>query len=491
VDEWKRALMSLRSQGVRVSRLTADSRKAAPGIVFAAYPGERMDGRAFIDQAVRAGAAAVLWEARDFAWPQTHRIPNAPVADLKQHIGEIASEVLGRPSERLRVFGVTGTNGKTSVSQWLAQCASLAGGTAAVIGTIGNGVFGALEASANTTPDAIELQEMLARFAEGGVRSLAMEVSSHGLHQGRVNGVRFEVAVFTNLSRDHLDYHRDMASYAAAKYRLFEMPGLKSAVLNIDDPIGVEFARKLAGSNVNIIGYGLEMRAEFEFPVLRASDLKLGQDGVELDVAGPWGSGVLRAPVVGRFNASNLLAVLGTLLASGVEMNDALKRIASITPVAGRLQKLGGGGTPLVLVDYAHSPDGLEKALQAARDLVLSGRGLWCVFGCGGDRDRGKRPLMGAIAERLADRIIVTSDNPRGEAPQAIVAEIAAGMKTPPTIIVDRAQAIGAAIREAVPGDVILVAGKGHEDYQEIQGQRFPFSDAETARQALAARSAP
>jgi UDP-N-acetylmuramoyl-L-alanyl-D-glutamate--2,6-diaminopimelate ligase len=475
--------------GVKINRLTSDSRKVAPGVAFAAYPGVRLDGRNFIAQAIERGASAVLWERDGFAWPADFDVPNLGVAALKNWVGEIASSVYGDPAQRLWTLGVTGTNGKTSVAHWLAQCLSGQGKKCALVGTLGNGFSGELTTASNTTPDAIELHAALADYLVHGAQAVAMEVSSHGLEQGRVNGVKFDVALFTNLSRDHLDYHGDMASYARAKLKLFAMPGLKHAVINLDDPIGALIATRTVRA-AGVIGYGFSAFPQFDFPSLRASGLVLAERGISFNVTSQWGSGVVAAPVIGRFNAFNLLAVLGGLIASGVPFASAVALIAAIEPVAGRMQRLGGGASPLVLVDYAHTPDALEKTLEAAREIVAPQRRLICVFGCGGERDRGKRPLMGEVASRLADRVVVTSDNPRGEAPEAIIAAITAGMRSGYQVVADRGQAIAVAIAEAAPGDVILIAGKGHENYQEIQGRRLPFSDIEAAREALASANA-
>ncbi|HUW27506.1 MAG TPA: UDP-N-acetylmuramoyl-L-alanyl-D-glutamate--2,6-diaminopimelate ligase [Sulfuriferula sp.] len=475
-------LAALARQGVRLDALTADSRKVTPGCGFAAYPGESGDGRAHLAQAIAAGAAAVLWEQLGYAWPQQWaELPNVPVAGLKDRIGEIAAAVYGNPSEKLWVIGVTGTNGKTSCAHWLAQSLTGSGKRSAVIGTLGNGFPDALTASVNTTPDAIVLQQALADYVTQGARVAVMEVSSHGLAQGRVNGVQFDVAVLTNLSRDHLDYHGDMAGYAAAKATLFQWPGLRYAVLNIDDEFGRALADQLRASQVEVMSYGMHNGSR-----VHGTALKLSAVGLEMDVESEWGNAHLASPLLGGFNAYNLLATLATLLVSGVPLVDAVRQLAAIKPVAGRMQALGGAGKPVVVVDYAHTPDALEKVLCALREMNLHGK-LICVFGCGGNRDAGKRPLMGAIAARLADRVLVTSDNPRNEDPLAIIADITAGMSGDYRIDADRGAAISAAVQSAGAGDVVLVAGKGHEDYQEIRGVKYPFSDVAVATQALEA----
>ncbi|MEW6589823.1 MAG: UDP-N-acetylmuramoyl-L-alanyl-D-glutamate--2,6-diaminopimelate ligase [Pseudomonadota bacterium] len=470
--------------GVRVQALSSDSRRAGPGTVFAAYPGETRDGRDFIPQAVAQRADGVLWEADHYQWDPALGVPNAGVPQLKERIGEIAAHVYGEPSHALRMVGVTGTNGKTSVALWTAQAFGALGHKTAVIGTVGNGFPAvgdkpdALTPARNTTPDAIELQQRLADYRAQGAVGCAMEVSSHGLVQGRVNGTRFDVAVLTNLSRDHLDYHGDMDSYAAAKARLFDWPGLQWVVLNTDD----DFGRRLeaAPRPARVAGYGFQRGA------VVGESLRLSQTGLHLSVRTDWGQAALDAPLLGRFNAANLLAVLTTLLVSGVALDDACRSLARITPPAGRMQTLGGGAQPLVVVDYAHTPDALEKVLATLREIVEGGR-LICVFGCGGNRDKGKRPLMGAAASRAADVVWITSDNPRNEDPRHIIDDILAGCDGAPHVEADRARAIFEAIGEARRGDVVLIAGKGHEDYQEIAGERLPFADIDVAGRALAA----
>ncbi|MDP1606739.1 MAG: UDP-N-acetylmuramoyl-L-alanyl-D-glutamate--2,6-diaminopimelate ligase [Rhodocyclaceae bacterium] len=384
---------------------------------------------------------------------------------------------------KLFTVGVTGTNGKTSVTQWIAQALAALGDRCAIVGTLGNGFPGALAESPNTTPGAAVLKELMPEFVRQGATACAMEVSSIGLHQGRVAGIRFDVAVFTNFTRDHLDYHGTMAAYAAEKRKLFEMPDLCTAVLNLDDPFGVDLVARLKG-RVATIGYTLEGGGGTD-TVLSAVDLVETGAGIAFTLDGVR----FTAPVVGRFNASNLLAVTGALLAGGRSLPEIAAALAALVAPAGRMETLGGDALPLVVVDYAHSPDALEKVLTTLSGTAAARGGkLVCVFGCGGDRDAGKRPLMGAIAERLADQVILTSDNPRSEDPQAIIAAIRAGVKGAVMIEADRAAAIRLAVREADANDVILLAGKGHEPYQEIAGVRLPFSDCEIAQSALAGR---
>ena len=480
-------LEQLQRQGIKPVRLTADSRRVQPGDVFVAFPGSQVDGRDFIAQALAQGAVAVLAETgRD----GTARVGAGETAIIEVHglaalSGELAHLVYGRPSAHLWLAGVTGTNGKTSVSQWLAQAMNSLQHRCAVIGTLGNGFLDALDESPNTTPDAIALHAALAGFVARGADACAMEVSSIGLDQGRVNGAAFDVAVFTNLTRDHLEYHVTMEAYAAAKEKLFFAPGLGAAVLNLDDPMGVQFAAKLSG-RLRTIGYTLtDPVSALVDEVLTAENLNMGASGIEFDLRGFHFS----APVVGRFNVSNLLAVIGALLARGERLEDIAAALRRIRPPPGRMQTLGGEQQPLVVVDYAHTPDALEKALGVLRETVTARGGrLICVFGCGGERDPGKRPQMGAVAERLADRVVLTSDNPRREDQQAIIDGIIKGFQRPPQVQPDRGQAIADAVAGADPRDVILLAGKGHEPYQEIAGVRHPFSDLAAAKSALAIR---
>jgi len=467
----------LSSFNLKFSAITADSRKVQPGALFLAYPGVHSDGRSYIAQAIQAGAIAIAWEDSDFAWNPDWKVANAGVSGLKEKVSEIAADYYGRPSQKLSMVGVTGTNGKTSVSQWIAQALTVLGQKTAVIGTIGNGFVDAQNEASNTTPDAILLQGMLADFAGQGARAVAMEVSSHGLHQGRVNSVEFDVAVLTNLSRDHLDYHETMEEYAAAKELLFTWPGLKVSVINADDAFGQRIAGKLNAQAKPLLTYGISHGD------VRADSLQLHQHGLSMQVSTPQGNAAVNAPVLGRFNAYNVLAVLAALLVLKIDLQEAVAAIAKIKPVQGRMQQFGGNDKPLVVVDYAHTPDALEKVLSTLREQV-QGR-LICVFGCGGDRDAGKRPLMGCVAAKLADRVIVTSDNPRSEDPVSIIEQVVSGMDTAYLAEPDRAAAIRQAVQSARSGDIVLLAGKGHEDYQEIAGVRTPFSDAATALAAL------
>ena len=483
----------LASLGVAVTRLVTDSRAVKAGDTFVAYPGSQADGRLFIAQAIANGANAVIWEARGYSWNNAWQIPNLAVADLRRHAGEIADTVYGSPSRKMWMVGITGTNGKTSCSHWIAQSLGVLGRKTALVGTLGNGFHGNLQPTLNTTPDAIRLHGLLAGYLAQGAQSVAMEVSSHALEQGRVSGVKYDVALLTNLSRDHLDYHGDMHSYASAKRRLFGWQQLGYAVLNLDDAFGAELAEQLLDAEVEVVGYGLNDTAlalaeRLGLRMVHGGALHMDARGISLQVHSSWGGGVLHSALLGRFNAANLLGVLAVLLVSGITLADALRELARVQAVPGRMQTLGGDGRPAVVVDYAHTPDALEKVLQALREVAkASGGKLICVFGCGGDRDRGKRPMMGTVAAGLADSCIVTSDNPRNEEPHGIIAAIVSGMgKWNYQIIEDRTQAIEQAIGNARAADTVLLAGKGHEEYQEIQGVKHPFSDVEVAQRALA-----
>ena len=566
-----------------VCGLQTDSRRVQPGDLFMAAPGMVADGREFIGAAVAAGACAVVYETDDGYTLRGAPVPAFGISGLNQKIGFMADRFYGSPSRRLVVIGVTGTNGKTTCTQLLAQalddmesresvlgspqsepsraqaCSArpllptgegmgmrgdsphplpspggrgevgenlysdrnegegrpplplsptlspargedaltptplpLAGeGSSvrsepwrargarrcAIIGTLGSGFPGALNASIHTTPDAVTVQRLMTEFADQGAMHVAMEVSSHALDQGRVNGVRFHVAVFTNLTRDHLDYHGDMKAYGLAKAKLFATEGLKYAVTNHDDDFGRRLLADIS-TPVTSLSYGIEGGD------VRAREVRVLPEGLWLRIQTPYGETELRSPLIGRFNVYNLLAVFTTLLVLGVELHDAAARLARARAPAGRAERFGGSkGLPLVVVDYAHTPDALEKILMTLRGHTLGK--LWCVFGCGGDRDRGKRPVMGEIAERLADVVMLTDDNPRHESGDIIIAEIAGGMRVAPRIMRDRRAAIEAAIQGAAAGDIVLIAGKGHEEYQQVGDERLPYSDRDTVRALL------
>jgi UDP-N-acetylmuramoyl-L-alanyl-D-glutamate--2,6-diaminopimelate ligase len=476
-----------------IDRLTSDSRRVAPGAAFFAWPGEAADGRRYIPQAIERGCAAVVWEREGFAWDAEWRVPNAGVQGLKTQAGFLAHEFYGRPSDALWVCGVTGTNGKTSCTHWIAQVLSRKEIKTGLIGTLGSGFPGALAANSNTTPDALELQRTLAEMLRAGAQAVAMEVSSHGLDQGRVNGVAFDCALFTNLTHDHLDYHGTMAAYGEAKARLFDAPGLAAAVLNLDDPFGSRLAGRLGARGVRTIGYGFaharaarDAVSEFVF----ARDIRVDGANTRIALESSWGEAAAAIDQIGQFNVANALGVLGCLVARGMPFPQAAALLEALPPVPGRMQKIAERpGQPLVVVDYAHSPDALDKALRALHPVAQSRGGrLVVVFGAGGNRDADKRPLMGAIASRLAGRVVLTSDNPRGEDPAAIVAAIRRGVSGDCVLELDREAAIVSAIEAAAPADVVLVAGKGHEEYQEVAGKRLPFSDARIAEAALGRR---
>jgi UDP-N-acetylmuramoyl-L-alanyl-D-glutamate--2,6-diaminopimelate ligase len=487
-------------------KLASDSRRIGKGDVFFAYPGDAGDGRSFIAKAIEQGAAAVVYDGAGFTWDAAWNLPHLAVGELKKNAGPIAHACNGMPDAAMFTVGVTGTNGKTSCAVWLGQAFARLGETAAVIGTLGVGIFKGraepeYDATGYTTPDAVLLAQKLAEVREASATTLAIEVSSIGLEQGRTSGMHFDVALFTNLTRDHLDYHGDMESYEAAKQKLFEWPGLKTAVLNLDDPAGLRLVDHLQnrfGSALPLIGYTLHDTATQPdiagVAILRASQFKSRHAGTDFHLESPYGAATVKTQLVGHFNISNALAVLGAMLAKGVVLRTALDAIESLTPAPGRMQQVGGQDAPMVVIDYAHTPDALEKTLQTLRQVADERGGeLWCVFGCGGDRDPGKRPQMGAIAQ-IARHVLVTSDNPRSEDPAAIIAQIVAGMDAnhPSSTfqaIEDRAAAILSAVRHAAKPDVILVAGKGHEAYQEIKGRKMAFSDADHAALALAARA--
>lgn len=461
-----------------VAGLALDSRELRPGDVFLAYPGAIADGRSHIAQALAAGAAVVVAEADPALAPLP--VPLVQVRGLRDEVSRMADRFYGGPSAALDVIGVTGTNGKTSCTQLLGQALRLAGHSCGVIGTLGCSLDGSISSGSLTTPDPIALQRQLAEWRGKQVGAVAMEVSSHGLAQGRVNGVTFRGAVFTNLSRDHLDFHGSMSAYADAKAQLFEQPGLGFAAINLDDEFGRTLVQRLQ-PRLRVLAYSLQ----HETAAVRTLAADYRPDGISARLATPWGELAIDSQLLGDFNLSNLLAVVAVLGELGLAAEiEAL--VPKLRPIAGRMERVPVQSDIEVVVDYAHTPDALEHALTALRQHCR-GR-LWCVFGCGGDRDRGKRPLMGQVAERLADRVVLTSDNPRSEQPEAILNDILLGTSGTALVESDRAAALQLAIGQAQPGDIVLVAGKGHEDYQIIGQERRPFSDAQVARVALLAR---
>ncbi len=477
-------LADLEARGIRPNGVTDDSRRVAPGSLFLAYPGDLADGRRYIPDALARGAAAVLWQpGGDFAWDAGWRAPHRSVSGLRALAGPLAHEVLGRPSERLSLVAITGTNGKTTVSQWLARAYP---GACAVIGTLGAGFPDELQETGFTTPEATALVTALADFQGRGARACALEASSIGIEEGRMNGLRVDVAVFTNLTRDHLDYHGTMEAYSAAKERLFKWPSLRTAVINLDDPFGRLLFTESSASR--ILGTTVDGGEQASRAAARAEHLEATPEGQSFTLVLPNGRHAVRTAILGRYNVSNLLAVAAVLYDAGLEASDIAARLQALAPPPGRMERLGGTAEPLLVVDYAHTPDALAKALEALREVAAARGGkLAVVFGCGGDRDRGKRPLMGEVATRGADVVIVTSDNPRQEEPAAIIADILPGAPAA-RVIEDRAEAIRAAVAVAADADVVLLAGKGHEPYQERKGVRTPFSDLAEARAALAQR---
>jgi UDP-N-acetylmuramoyl-L-alanyl-D-glutamate--2,6-diaminopimelate ligase len=483
------------------AKVTADSRHVQNGDIFFAYSvghGKALrDGREYISAALQNGAGAVVYDPAGMSDEYLDNTKFYAVENLAQQAGLLCAQWHGFPSKKLKVIGVTGTNGKTTVTQWLAQALDHAASRAAVLGTLGSGFPEALIQTGYTTPDAPRLQSQLKAFLDEGAKYIAMEVSSHALEQGRVAGLEFNCAVFTNLSQDHLDYHGSMANYADIKAKLFFQSGLEHAVVNLDDAFGRELAMKLVAQNgVKVWAYALTQDAFRSFEKfgdrlkrIYAKDTVLTGTGYDaIFVCEELGQHVVHIPVIGEFNLSNCLAVWATLLTQGITSEQASKRLSLLRPVIGRMELISLNKTqkaegPVVVVDYAHTPDALEKALLALRPIANARGGkIWCVFGCGGDRDAGKRPQMGKVAQQNADHIVLTSDNPRSEESDAIIAMILSGMNAEAKniqAISDRAAAIMAAVRHAEIADVVLVAGKGHESSQEIKGKKFDFSDQE------------
>ncbi len=476
---------------ITISGLSLDSRKVTSGDLFFAVNGETVKGVEFINSAIEQGAVAILWEANaevdaiKINWCKTstnNEIPIIAIENLPQLIGEFANRFYATPSEHVSVCGITGTNGKTSCADFIAQMISV-DEPCGLLGTLGKGIYPDLVETGYTTPDAISCHAWLADLKAENTRQAVMEVSSHALTQGRVNGIHFNNAVFTNVSRDHLDFHGDMESYIDAKSKLFKFPGLTNAIINVDDEAGRNIANNLP-ENIRCIRYGLN---ELFTPDVFASDIKLDENGLSMKVTTPWGNGEFTSPVMGHFNTSNLLVVLSVMLLQGVELKTVLSRLTTIESVPGRMQRFGGKEHPLVIVDFAHTPDALEQVLNSLRQHTQ--HNLWCVFGCGGDRDKGKRPLMGAIAEEKADYIVLTNDNPRSETPEKIIEDIKSGITKVNNVTIekDRQTAIHFAIDQAKAGDVVLIAGKGHENYQLIGDKKYPFNDAEEVQQQLEA----
>jgi len=459
-----------------ITGMSVDSHTVTTGQVFFAIAGRHTHGEVYIDDALQRGAVAVVKEAADnqviFSEldGMTGKVPCIAMPNLAQKLGSYAAKFYHYPTQEMQVIGVTGTNGKTSVTHFISQILQqLTQQPCGLIGTLGYGVYGKLHAGLHTTPEAIRLQSLFAQLHDQQVKTVVMEVSSHGLAQGRVNATKFDIAVFTNLTRDHLDYHGTMQAYGEAKQILFHFPEVTAAVINADDEFGQKLLRDLP-ARVHPLTYSLEHENSDVFAQFQPTSA-----GYVVKIHSAWGQGEFVLPLLGKFNIYNMLAALTVLLPLGLPFAQVLTACAHLTPVAGRMEKLTQPQQPMAIIDYAHTPDALQKVLVAVRQHC-AGK-LWCVFGCGGDRDRGKRAVMGQIAQQYADAVVLTDDNPRHEASEAIIADISVGCPNPIAIIPMREQAILYALAAATMNDAVVIAGKGHEDYQEVGGQRFPFSD--------------
>lgn len=465
-----------------ITGITQDSREVKEGNVFFALKGLHTDGAAYIPQVIDKGASAVVI-SEDSTITSNFTCPLITVPNLSARLGEIASTYYQHPSLNMTMIGVTGTNGKTSISQCIAEALTTNSLRCGVIGTLGYGFPSEMLATKLTTPDPFTLQSYLSDLYQKGAKAVAMEVSSHALEQSRTSGIPFKIAIFTNLTRDHLDYHGDMEKYGMAKKKLFQHASLKGAVINGDDTFGAqlvhEFAKKLP-----VYSYGLE-QTNLPVPSIHAHQIHLNNKGITARVVTPWGEGQLRSRLLGRFNVSNLLAVLTTLLLLEIPLERGLELLSGLNTVPGRMQAFGGGKLPLVVVDYSHTPDSLMQALVSLREHTHGT--LWCVFGCGGDRDQGKRPMMGQIAERYSDQLMITDDNPRTEDPVQIVDQIMKGLLCPWAVEIehDRGAAIAHVISCAQSGDVVLVAGRGGEAYQTIGTEKVPFNDSDHVQAQL------
>jgi UDP-N-acetylmuramoyl-L-alanyl-D-glutamate--2,6-diaminopimelate ligase len=496
-------IVSLPATDARVADLTLDSREARAGSLFFALCGLRSHGLEFAADAAARGARVVLWEPPGEPHEDLERgatalaaggsVFVAPVAGLKALVGRIADRFFGWPSSHMRVVGITGTNGKTTCAYLLASCLGRLKSEAAYIGTIGWGRIGSLQVPTHTTPDVVSVHRQLSMLRAQGVRDVAMEVSSHALDQGRVDGVRFHSAVLTNLTRDHLDYHPSMQSYGEAKARLFASTGLQHIVINVGDAFGRELARTLVGSlggrvPLTAVWVGAGGSGWLADRSLHGGNIALDLHGLSMTVDGSLGNCKVATRLMGRFNAENAVVVLACLVGLNLPLTEACAALSKCDAPPGRMEVIepSNPAKPMAVIDYAHTPDALAKALQALREHCRGA--LWCVFGCGGDRDPGKRPLMGAVADDLADQIIVTDDNPRSENPRSITLGITAGIKSHAArVINDRSEAIAAALTEAAAGDMVLIAGKGHEDYQIYGAVRRSFSDRTEALRHLGA----
>ncbi len=483
-------------RNIEVNALVQDSRKIKKGDLFIAHQGFNTHGLLYAQDAVSKGASIVLWDGdivnRDEILDSiSNKVLCIHCANLKQKVGEIASRFYGQPSLSLDMIGVTGTDGKTTISHFIAQCLDAYDVHCGILGTLGNGFINDLHPTGLTTVDALQVQKTLYDIQQAGARHAVMEVSSHGLEQGRVNGVAFTTAVFSNLASDHMDYHKSMANYVEAKRKLFYTPGLKAAVINLDDKYGRELAKECR-QHVCVWGYSIQDNtrplAQYADYLVHTTQIKPYETGFYLTVQTPKGEGHIDVPVLGRFNVSNALAVLATLLVTQSSFDDAVKSLRNIYPVDGRVEVIAEENKPVVVVDYAHTEQGLSAVCQSIRDHFKGD--LWCLFGCGGDRDRSKRPLMAKVAEEYADKIIVTTDNPRHENAQHIIDEVMAGFENRENVeqIIDRRHAIEIAITNAKSGDVVLLAGKGHETSQVVGDVHIAFDDRRVAREFLAAR---
>ena len=474
---------------VFIHRLQTDSRKIRPGDLFIAYPGRRVDGRRYIEEAVKKQAAAVLYEANRYKPSVQSGIPLIALPNLQDHVGDIAARFYGDPSKKIKVIGVTGTNGKTSCTHFIAQSLQAQKKiSCGVIGTLGYGFADNLNRMNYTTPDPIQLQQVFAKLQEQNAKAVAMEVSSHALDQSRVQGVHFTIAVFTQLSQEHLDYHSNMESYARTKALLFEQPDLLYGVVNCDDALGRHIIDNYY-SKLKLVGYSTDGMKDARVSYIRATHIKTLEHGFLVNVQTSWGQGTFKISLLGRFNISNSLSVLGVLCLCEVPFEEALIELSKLNTVRGRMQVVNihhhKHRRPRVIVDYAHTPDALKKVLMTLREHCKGQ--LICVFGCGGNRDRRKRPKMAAIAERLTNQIILTNDNPRSESPLAIIQDIQAGFKNKNSVIIeaDRAKAIKYAVQKATSNDTVLIAGKGHETTQIIGMDILPFDDVEEAKKVL------
>ena len=480
------ALLSRQVTGIKM-----DSRLLQPGDLFVACFGRNHDARDYIDDAIKAGVLAILAESGD-AWQGVQSrdgVPVIAVDNLSAKISELASRFYGKPSNSVTVIGITGTNGKTSCSHFIAQALEASGVPTGVIGTLGYGRYNELKDTQHTTPDAVLTQKALAEMQKNQLQSVAMEVSSVGLHQHRVEAVEFDTALFTNLSRDHLDYHDSMENYADNKRKLFLTPGLRTAIVNLDDSYGL-YMMDVVARHVKVYTYSLSNHTATVY----AKRIQLDRHGFNADIVTPYGEGTISCQLFGYFNISNVLAVLTTLISffektGTVDLEKLIELISNLRPVVGRMEIIGSSDELTCIVDYAHTPDGLKSALTAIRDH-FDGK-VWCVFGCGGNRDRGKRPMMGEIARAYANKLIITDDNPRNESGEEIINHILSGIEesSDVSVIRDRAKAIQFAIDSARSEDIVLVAGKGHENYQDVGGRRTVFSDANQVRLALQKRS--